>query len=379
MFHGSTGFRQVPPPPIVTGISPSSGPETGGTSVTVTGSNFSGATAVKFGTVAATGFTVNSAVTITATAPSELPSTVDVTVTSPAGTSITGSADQFTFTTVAPTVTSVNPTTGTTAGGTVVAVVGTNFVGATAVKFGSTAAASFTVNSNTSISATSPAEAAATVDITVTNIAGTSPTGAADQFTFTAPAGATDFGPSMSADFSVNFVNLFDATTLLIGTDDGSNLSGGGIIGASFGQAGTTHPYVFTGDQVALTFSGSASVNQSAAGVVTSDQFTLAQTFNPAATNGYVLAFYTTGAVNYRVVISPSAMLSASTLTAQGRLEMRFGSVSGLAESLLVGGVTVYSDNGTAGSNQSGATTPAGTYTATTSELLWLEKIAIVP
>ncbi|MCV4698397.1 IPT/TIG domain-containing protein, partial [Escherichia coli] len=64
---------------------------------------------------------------------------------------------------------------------------GTNFTGATAVKFGS-ASASFTIVSATSIQATVPAGTVGTVDVIVTTPGGTSATGAADQFTYTAAA-----------------------------------------------------------------------------------------------------------------------------------------------------------------------------------------------
>ena len=87
-----------------------------------------------------------------------------------------------------PTVTGVSPASGSTAGGTSVAITGTNFTGATAVDFGATAAASFTVNGATSITATSPAEPAWQADITVTSPSGTSATSSADKFTFTAAA-----------------------------------------------------------------------------------------------------------------------------------------------------------------------------------------------
>jgi hypothetical protein len=80
-------------------------------------------------------------------------------------------------------VTSINPNSGLTTGGTPVAITGTGFTGATAVKFGSTAATSFTVNSATSITATSPA-GTGTVDVTVTTSFGTSATSSADQFTY---------------------------------------------------------------------------------------------------------------------------------------------------------------------------------------------------
>ena len=89
---------------------------------------------------------------------------------------------------------SVSPTSGPTAGGTSVTITGAGLSGATAVNFGGTAAASFTVNSATSITATSPAEGAGTVDITVTTPTGTSATSASDQFTFVAPGGPTVIG-----------------------------------------------------------------------------------------------------------------------------------------------------------------------------------------
>jgi hypothetical protein len=86
----------------VTGISPSGGPATGGTTVTITGAGFTGATAVDFGTTPASSFTVNSTGTqITALDPAGT-GTVDVTVVTPGGTSVTSPADKFTYVTVTP-------------------------------------------------------------------------------------------------------------------------------------------------------------------------------------------------------------------------------------------------------------------------------------
>jgi hypothetical protein len=82
-------------PPTVTSVSPNTGPPSGGTSVTITGANFSRAIAVRFGNTASS-FTVNSASQITATAPAGS-GTVDVTVTTAGGTSATSSADQFSY------------------------------------------------------------------------------------------------------------------------------------------------------------------------------------------------------------------------------------------------------------------------------------------
>ena len=97
-------------PPTVSGISPSSGPATGGTVVTITGTSLTGATAVSFGATAATSFTVINATTITATAPAHAAGTVDVTVTTPGGVSPKSPAAQYTYT-AAPTITTVIPLT----------------------------------------------------------------------------------------------------------------------------------------------------------------------------------------------------------------------------------------------------------------------------
>jgi hypothetical protein len=93
---GYYSMAYVPPPPTVTGVSPAEGPQAGGTSVTVTGTELIGATAVKFGSSDATSFTVNSESSITAVSPAGT-GTVDVTVTTPAGTSATSAADQYTY------------------------------------------------------------------------------------------------------------------------------------------------------------------------------------------------------------------------------------------------------------------------------------------
>jgi hypothetical protein len=166
-------------PPAVTKVEPNAGPAAGGTSVTITGTNLSPATAVEFGSNNAASFTVNSETSITAVSPAGT-GTADVTVTTLCGTSLTSEADRFTY---APTVNKVEPTSGPAAGGTSVTITGTGLTGATAVKFGSNNAASYTVNSPGSITVVSPA-GAGTVDVTVITAAGTSPTSPADQFTY---------------------------------------------------------------------------------------------------------------------------------------------------------------------------------------------------
>ena len=91
-------FAQVSPAsaPTVSVVSPSSGPAGGGTTVTITGTNFTNASAVKFGSNSATSFTVDSDSQITAISPPGS-GTVDVTVTAPSGTSATGASDRYAY------------------------------------------------------------------------------------------------------------------------------------------------------------------------------------------------------------------------------------------------------------------------------------------
>ena len=90
----------APAPPIVSKVSPPTGDTGGGTSVTITGSGFTGATEVDFGTSGALDVSVVNDSTITATAPHEPAGTVDVVVHTPDGDSVTHPADQFTYTEV---------------------------------------------------------------------------------------------------------------------------------------------------------------------------------------------------------------------------------------------------------------------------------------
>jgi hypothetical protein len=171
----------------VTGISTRSGPTSGGTSVTITGTGFTGATAVSFGSTAAQSFTVTSGTSITAVSPPVAAAgTVDVTVTDAGGTSATSAADQFTFI-APPTITGVSPNSGALAGGNWVTLTGANLSTTNKVSIGDTTTA-FNVLSDTSLSVYIPAgESAETVTITVTTIGGTSARTSADQYTYLAP------------------------------------------------------------------------------------------------------------------------------------------------------------------------------------------------
>ena len=150
--------------PTVTSFNPNSGPP--GTSVTITGTSFTGATSVTFNGAAAS-FAVNSSTQITATVPSAATSG-PVAVTTSAGTGT--SSTNFTVTApAAPMISSFTPTSGQV--GTSVTISGSGFAGATKVAFNGTAA-SFAVDSNSQITATVPS-GATSGPIAVTTSAGT--------------------------------------------------------------------------------------------------------------------------------------------------------------------------------------------------------------
>jgi IPT/TIG domain-containing protein len=154
--------------PAVTKVAPKTGPVTGGTSVTITGTGFAGTTGVKFGAVAASKFTVNSSTSITATAPAERAGIVDVTVTTSAGTSEISLADRYKF---APVITSVKPTSGPAAGGTLVTVAGAGFIpgtSGTVFKFGATAGKNVSCASSQQCTVLSPKHEAGTVEVRAT-------------------------------------------------------------------------------------------------------------------------------------------------------------------------------------------------------------------
>jgi len=168
--------------PAVTSISPIHGPAAGGTTVTIAGSGFTGATAVSFGSAVVNNPTVNGATEITVVSPPGN-GTVDVQVTTPNGTSDTGASDEFTYDTAVagPTISSISPASGPAAGGTNVTIMGTGFImGSTSVSFGGTAASNVIVVSDTQITATSPG-GSGTVNVTVTTPNGT----ASAPFTYT--------------------------------------------------------------------------------------------------------------------------------------------------------------------------------------------------
>src|SRR6185312_9767393 len=139
-----------------------------------------------------------------------------------------------------PTVTSLSPVQGPSAGGTLVTVTGTNFAAGDTVDFGAVAASTVTVSSPTSLVATSPA-GTGTVDVTVTSAGGTSAATAADHFayqgsttpTISAVGSLADADAAGVSSLSVQPVTGGDALVLSVkitsATASVASVTGGGV------------------------------------------------------------------------------------------------------------------------------------------------------
>ncbi|MER7690942.1 IPT/TIG domain-containing protein [Streptomyces sp. NPDC097610] len=225
-------------PPTLSAINPPQGPTTGGTTVTLTGSGLTGATAVRFGSTPAASYTVNSATQITAVSPAGTAGAVAVTVTSPTGTS---NAVTFTYVTaVVPVINSLAPNSGPTSGGTSVTITGTGFTGATAVNFAGTPAASFTVTSGSQITAVAPPGSPGGAAVTVTAPGGTSSTSANAYFFYAAPPVLNAANPDQGSTAGGTLVTL----------------SGNSLLNASaviFGSTNATSFTVVSATQITVT------------------------------------------------------------------------------------------------------------------------------
>ena len=162
--------------PTIQSVRPQTGATTGGDQVTISGAGFVNVSAVDFDTgsnAEPAAFTVDSANAISAITPAHAAGTVDVTVTTPDGTSPLGQADHFTYVLQVPVVTSVVFDVGSTAGGNSVTITGNRFTNPAKVYFGATQATGVTVVNAHTITATTPG-GTGTVDVTVVTAAGTS-------------------------------------------------------------------------------------------------------------------------------------------------------------------------------------------------------------
>jgi hypothetical protein len=153
-------------PPTITAIAPNTGRISGGTSVTISGTNFiPGRTSVYFGSAQATSVTVLDTGTVTVVTPPHVsgPVLVSVVVAYLGADAFNG----FTYLDP-PTIAAVSPSGGLNTGGTWVTITGANFGQGAAVTFGGVAASQVTLVNATTLQASTPAHLTGPVDVSVT-------------------------------------------------------------------------------------------------------------------------------------------------------------------------------------------------------------------
>lgn len=212
----ASGFASIPNqpvsgPPSVRAVTPRGGDVGGGNTVTVYGTGFvTGSTGVDFGANPATGVTVLSATKLTAVAPAGAAGMVDVTVTTPEGTSATSAADQYVY--GPPTVTAVTPNTGPPAGGNTVTISGSGFVAGARVQFGSGhRSPSVTFLSGTELQAVAPAGSAGHAHVRVSTAGGTSAVASGNLYVYAEPLTVGPTGSLLSGTVSLHATSGFRA------------------------------------------------------------------------------------------------------------------------------------------------------------------------
>ena len=354
--------------PMVTHVTPGTETTSGGDTITITGTNFTGATAVNFGTTPAASFTVTSPTTITAVAPAHVSGNVDVTVTTAGGTSVTNSNDQLLFTVpvLVPVVTNLSSSSGSTAGGASVNIMGVNFTNITQVNFGGLPATSFVLNSPTSITAIAPAESAGAVDVTVTNTAGTSGTSSSDRYTFVSPA-------PVVTQLSVSSGSTDGGTALLITGTNFMGLTGvfvGGVPATSFALNSPTSisavvPATATAGAVDITVQTANGTSATS----TVDQFTYVTP--PPSVSGLSVS---------SGLISGGTSVTISGTHLSGATGVSFGGVAAASFTVNADGtVTAISPASAPGAVDITVTTAAGTSSAMSADrFTFINPIAIV-
>ena len=172
--------------PAITSLSRTSGPTTGGTLVTITGTGFSTVQHVKFGTTTAKTFVVRASTQILATSPAHAAGTVRVSVTTTGGMTPTTSADTYKYVVPLPAVLKLTPASGSASGGTSVLVWGSGLEGATKVHFGTATGTTVSANAGgTQLTVKSPSGTSGTsVAVRVVTPGGESNAVTADLFTY---------------------------------------------------------------------------------------------------------------------------------------------------------------------------------------------------
>jgi hypothetical protein len=168
-----TVVNETGQPPTIRRLSPRKAPAAGGVTVTITGTNFTGATEVKFGPTGSPEIKVINPNSMTAVVPPGTSGVAEVSVTTPLGTSAPTARARFKY--GKPTVNGVSPNHGPRAGGTEVTITGSGFAlgSATTFKFGKVLATSVHCTSTKTCTAVSPAALSKALTVNVQASVGT--------------------------------------------------------------------------------------------------------------------------------------------------------------------------------------------------------------
>jgi hypothetical protein len=208
-------FTNAPVIDAVTPITTVSGPNAGGTSVTINGTDFQPGAVVLFGTTpggnAALNCTEDAGTTITCLTPAHAAGVVDITVVNPDGQHDSSLAAYTYVTLTLPTLTSIAPVTGVT-NGSAVTITGSGFQNGAVVSFDGLPAGNVAVPNSTTITANTPGLPVGTADVTITNPdQGSVTTDGA--FTYTLGAGPINF--IQAADTATGGTGTVVATPML--------------------------------------------------------------------------------------------------------------------------------------------------------------------
>ncbi len=186
-------LRVIVPALHTAAVYPHAGPVAGGNQVRILGTGFlPGVTQVSFGTAPATAVTFITSTELLVTAPAGSAGAVDVKVTTAAASDVLAAG--YTYL-PPPTISSVTPLKGKTAGGDALAITGSNFLsGDTAVTVAGEPATSVAVTNSSSLTVVTPSGTAGPADISVTTSGGAATKSAA--FTYFAPPVINSFAPA---------------------------------------------------------------------------------------------------------------------------------------------------------------------------------------
>ncbi len=211
--------------PTISSVTPNSGPDSGGTAVTISGTLFDASATVEFDGISASNVNVVDSSTITATTPNTgMTGAVDVTVTTINNQALLSQG--FTYTTTPPPqLSGVAPQNGNSDGGTAITITGANFQNGAIAYLGSTLIGNLNIVDSTTITGDTPALSAGTYSLSVTNPDGQSST-LTSIFTVTqAPQGlpAGDLAPKGNPDGQLNVADLLVLQRIVLGLETPSS------------------------------------------------------------------------------------------------------------------------------------------------------------